>query len=54
MRAPHQPIFILGPTGCGKSAVAVQLAQRPEFVGKTIVALLPDSGERYLSTGIFD
>lgn len=28
MRAPHQPIFILGPTGCGKSAVAVQLAQR--------------------------
>lgn len=28
MQAPHQPIFILGPTGCGKSAVAVQLAQR--------------------------
>ena len=33
---------------------AMQLAQRPEFTGKTIVALLPDSGERYLSTGIFD
>lgn len=33
---------------------AMQLAARSEFAGKTIVALLPDSGERYLSTGIFD
>ena len=33
---------------------AMQLANRPKFAGKRIVALLPDSGERYLSTGIFE
>ena len=32
---------------------AVELAQRPENAGKTIVVLLPDSGDRYLSTPMF-
>ena len=33
---------------------ATLLAQRPENVGKTIVALLPDTGERYLSIGLYE
>ena len=32
---------------------AVELARLPENAGKTIVALLPDTGDRYLSTPLF-
>lgn len=33
---------------------ALQIAQRPAFQGKRVIALLPDTGERYLSTELFD
>ena len=46
---------ILSGISCGAAAaVAVRLGKLPEFAGKTIVTVLPDAAERYLSTALFE
>ena len=44
---------LAGISGGAALWAALELARRPEHAGKTIVALLPDSGERYLSTDMY-
>jgi cysteine synthase A len=46
---------IISGISCGAAvAVAVRYAQHSDYAGKTIVVILPDSGERYLSSALFD
>ncbi len=46
---------ILAGISCGAAvAVAVRLGKQPEFAGKTMVTVLPDAAERYLSTVLFE
>ncbi len=45
--------FITGISSGAALFASTQIAKRPEFKGKTIVVLLPDNGDRYLSTPLF-
>ena len=45
--------ILVGISSGASAWTAIQLAKKDEYKGKTIVALLPDTGERYLSTGIY-
>lgn len=46
--------MLIGISGGAALFAALQLAERPEFAGKKIVVILPDTGERYLSTWLFE
>src|SRR5512134_5778 len=53
-RLSREEGILSGISAGAAAAVAVRLAKLPEFAGKTIVAILPDAGERYMTTVLFE
>jgi cysteine synthase A len=53
-RLAHEEGIVTGMSGGANAHAAIQIAGRPENLSKTIVFIACDTGERYLSTGLFD